>query len=286
MTPTSHTDSAQYSYRDGPVSGFGLSLEDDGAAITMDIRMRLIAEWEDTYWHGQFAREPYYASGRGYDQYQPAYALGWTAALTYPDAEFEDVVRQLELQWEGHRGGSWLPWREVQQAVHAAWEHAGTQMQTMQQQSPSMVQGKEIVHILLPLHSACLALCEDLVQLRAAPMHDFAQQVMDRHIQLLESMAQGLQPLVISGLAYARPLAAWPRRVRRRWLQLKSSWSEWGAERVFAVCEAREKALLLIYQRVMRLSLPHAVRQLLQRQAKQLRQHLERLRWMRHNWEL
>ena len=34
---------------------------------------------EDAYWRDAYVREPYYVSGRTYEQYQPAYELGWTS---------------------------------------------------------------------------------------------------------------------------------------------------------------------------------------------------------------
>lgn len=32
---------------------------------------------EDAYWRESYQREPYYVGGRTYDQYRPAYELGW-----------------------------------------------------------------------------------------------------------------------------------------------------------------------------------------------------------------
>src|SRR3989344_2543988 len=38
---------------------------------------------EDAYWRESFHREPYYVGGRTYEQYRPAYELGWSSVGRY-----------------------------------------------------------------------------------------------------------------------------------------------------------------------------------------------------------
>jgi len=62
--------------------------------------------------------------------------------------------------------------------------------------------------------------------------------------------------------------------------------SDWAPAQVFEVCELRERTLLSSYQRVLRKTLPVEVRELLQMQSKRLGVHMEKLSWVRHNWNL
>src|SRR3989344_3334077 len=56
---------------------------------------------EDAYWRESFHREPYYVGGRTYEQYRPAYELGWSSVGRY-EGDFEAV--------------------EARPAARAAWE--------------------------------------------------------------------------------------------------------------------------------------------------------------------
>ena len=66
------------------VNARGHFVHGDTQAFALDIQMKLVVGQENAYWAVQFTEEPYYVAGRGYDQYQPAYALGWRTALEYP----------------------------------------------------------------------------------------------------------------------------------------------------------------------------------------------------------
>ena len=49
---------------------------------------------EDAYWRDAYVREPYYVSGRTYEQYQPAYELGWSSVTRY-DGDFDAIEPRL-----------------------------------------------------------------------------------------------------------------------------------------------------------------------------------------------
>ena len=48
---------------------------------------------EDAYWRDSYSKQPYYETGRNYDEYRPAYALGWTSVDTYT-GRFEEFEPQ------------------------------------------------------------------------------------------------------------------------------------------------------------------------------------------------
>lgn len=91
---------------------------------------------EDRFWHEHYLSEPYFVAGRGYDQYQPAYALGWQAAQR-PSAQpgisasaelckQEFAARESELcaRWSREHASSFLTWSQARLAVKAAWDRA------------------------------------------------------------------------------------------------------------------------------------------------------------------
>jgi len=53
---------------------------------------------EDAYWRDAYVREPYYVSGRTYEQYQPAYELGWSSVTRY-DGDFDAIEPRLADDW-------------------------------------------------------------------------------------------------------------------------------------------------------------------------------------------
>jgi uncharacterized protein (TIGR02284 family) len=79
---------------------------------------------EDAYWRETYEREPYYEAGRSYDDYRPAYELGWSRRAA-GEAEFALVEANLPREWETRRGSSALDWPQAREAALAAWDRAG-----------------------------------------------------------------------------------------------------------------------------------------------------------------
>lgn len=75
---------------------------------------------EDAHWQRSFRAQPYYRSGLGYDDYGPAYRVGYTAPLRR-EGDFEDLQEALRLDWESVKGRSRLAWPEARDVIHAAW---------------------------------------------------------------------------------------------------------------------------------------------------------------------
>lgn len=77
---------------------------------------------EDTYWREQFRSEPYYQAEYGYDDYAPAYRLGYRSYGEYAGRRFEDVEPELRSAYEADHGSSRLGWERVKLAARAAWD--------------------------------------------------------------------------------------------------------------------------------------------------------------------
>jgi hypothetical protein len=75
---------------------------------------------EDAHWQHSFRAEAYFRQGLGYDDYGPAYRVGYTAPLRRSGA-FEELEGALRLDWERVKGRSRLTWPDARQAIEAAW---------------------------------------------------------------------------------------------------------------------------------------------------------------------
>ena len=77
---------------------------------------------EDAYWRDEYTHRPYYRSGRRYEDYEPAYRLGYRASDvhrgSYDDRIDDDLRRTYEGGW---RGESALEWDEARGAARDAY---------------------------------------------------------------------------------------------------------------------------------------------------------------------
>jgi uncharacterized protein (TIGR02284 family) len=78
---------------------------------------------EAEYWQANYAADPYYVGGRLFEDYRPAYELGWASYATY-GGEFDAADRVLANDWEVRKGVSSLSWDEARPASRAAWQRA------------------------------------------------------------------------------------------------------------------------------------------------------------------
>lgn len=94
-------------------------------ALVGGVGMRLLADGFDPvhidkHWRDRFEREPYYESGRRYEDYAPAYHLGAAARQRNPDASFEESEAAMEAEWMGLSGESGLAWERAKEAARAS----------------------------------------------------------------------------------------------------------------------------------------------------------------------
>lgn len=77
---------------------------------------------EEAYWRENYAREPYFERGYMFDDYHPGYRIGWEARARYEARTFDEVERELEVEYNRNRGTSRLGWDKNRHAARAAWE--------------------------------------------------------------------------------------------------------------------------------------------------------------------
>ena len=80
---------------------------------------------EDAYWASYYGSAPYYQTGYTYDDYSPAYRVGYTARNTYAGKTFNEIERELEADYLRSKGNSRLAWIHARNAAEAAYLRRG-----------------------------------------------------------------------------------------------------------------------------------------------------------------
>lgn len=84
---------------------------------------------EEAFWRSNYDKEPYYESGRTFDDYGPAYRLGLTGRSRFEDP-WHSVEPKLANEWISARDRSTLDWDRARPASQAAWTRADEQYRT------------------------------------------------------------------------------------------------------------------------------------------------------------
>lgn len=111
----------------------------DEPEIRIDGRVQ--PELEDAYWQSAFWAQPHYRRDYSYDDYAPAYCVGYIGYAQYGGC-FEDAEKSLCANWLRIKGDSRLSIDEALQAIRAAWDHAG---RTPAVADPAEEEGEELV---------------------------------------------------------------------------------------------------------------------------------------------
>jgi hypothetical protein len=76
---------------------------------------------QDAYWERALHRERYFRPGLDYEDYAPAYCVGYAGHAQY-GGTFEDAERSLCANWERIKGASRLTLSDAIVAMRAAWD--------------------------------------------------------------------------------------------------------------------------------------------------------------------
>ena len=77
---------------------------------------------ESAYWQNAYQSAPYYSPQYTYDDYGPAYQLGYNSRGHYVGQSFDSAERDLSDQWNASKGTSRLSWDQARSATRAAWD--------------------------------------------------------------------------------------------------------------------------------------------------------------------
>lgn len=75
------------------------------------------------YWKREYRNTRYFHVDRNWDDYAPAYRLGFHARDRYRGHRFDQIEGRIEAQWLRHAGASRLTWAEAREAARDAWYH-------------------------------------------------------------------------------------------------------------------------------------------------------------------
>ncbi len=78
---------------------------------------------EEAYWRDAYRREPYFRPEFTYEDYGPAYRVGYTGPVRR-HGEFDELEGQLQQDFLQVRGRSRLQWEQAREAMRAAWLRA------------------------------------------------------------------------------------------------------------------------------------------------------------------
>lgn len=94
------------------------------------IAERINPAHEDEYWRDEFPRRPYaVSSSHGWDDFGPAYRLGYERYPGYHGRRFDEVEPEFARHWEESRGESRLDWDEARHATRDAYERVAANIE-------------------------------------------------------------------------------------------------------------------------------------------------------------
>jgi outer membrane lipoprotein SlyB len=93
-----------------------------GGVVGMGVAHAVNHDEEDAYWREQHSREPYYDPLRTYDDYAPAYRMGYEGRARYDEGTFDQYEPAMGNDWDSFRAQSRLTWAEARHAARAGWE--------------------------------------------------------------------------------------------------------------------------------------------------------------------
>jgi hypothetical protein len=92
-----------------------------GAAAGHAVAEGLDPTAEDAYWNENYRNEPYYEADHDFDDYGPAYRMGYSHYGSQPGRSFDEVEPELSSKWDQARDSSRLGWDKARPAARAAW---------------------------------------------------------------------------------------------------------------------------------------------------------------------
>ncbi|MEJ8853657.1 PA2169 family four-helix-bundle protein [Variovorax robiniae] len=242
---------------------------------------------EEAYWRENYNRQPYYQSGLGYEDYGPAYELGYTGRGTF-GRDFDTVEPELATRWETDRGASQLDWDRARPATRAAWERAD---QTYFNNDLTTADGPaydeplsndDVVDVLNDLLENTrdggygFLACAEEVKSPATK-----QLFVSRAESCRQAEAELLQLIAAYGGKPAEGGTA-AGAMHRGWVHLKGSLGANSELSLLESCERGEDTAVARYRKALKQALPADVRAVVQRQADGAQRNHDQIRDLRN----
>jgi len=240
---------------------------------------------EEAYWRENYAKETYVDAGRPYDDYAPAYELGWSGRAQR-GADFNAVEPALATEWESRRGASSLEWAQARPAIRAAWDRADDTYYGGERSNGEPLQqdlsNDDVVDIL-----------NDLLENARDGEYGFracAEEVVSAPAkQLFASRADGCRQAGIQLMELIRSYGGEPASggtaegaVHRGWVHVKGSFGADDELSILESCERGEDTGLARYRKALKQRLPTDVREVVQKQAEGAQKNHDQIRDLRN----
>jgi uncharacterized protein (TIGR02284 family) len=241
-----------------PTSGEGMQAMD----VKIGTRIVGLPESEIEYWREAHTREPYYQDGRHFEDYSPAYEIGWTGCLDY-GGEFDTADRVMATDWTVRKGISSLSWEDARPASRAAWQRAQNAREFTTDGSAGAAEVIATLNELLEnardgelgfREAAEYAQSPSLVALfvrRAQACGECATELQGQIEQLGGQVDQ-------SGSVSGKAL--------RAWIHIRGLFGGASDETMLTECERGEDATLARYRKALKQNLPPEIHAMVQRQ--------------------
>lgn len=244
---------------------------------------------EEAFWRGAYQDEPYYADGRSYDDYHPAYALGWQSVGMY-EGPFETVEPHLRDRWVTDRATSPLDWPEAREATRAARDRAmsvgssnpaGSSIPSL---ADSTMDNDDLVDVL-----------NDLLETSRDGEFGFktsAEHAESAEVKSLLSRRAGECATASAELEQAvRQHGGEPAdggtasgAMHRGWVAVKTAFTSMDDKAVLEECERGEDHAVAAYRKALKKPLPASVRSLVEKQAAGAQRNHDQVRDMRDRY--
>jgi uncharacterized protein (TIGR02284 family) len=217
---------------------------------------------EMLYWKETYTGEPYYEQGRLYEDYSPAYELGWLGYHRY-GGDFEVADRALANDWDMRKGVSDLDWEQARPATRAAWQRAHN---TREYASDGSASREQVIETLKDLvensRDGELGFKEAAEHARTPDL----KALLERRAATCSAAAQELQAQVerLGGKADERGTVSGA--AHRVWLNIRSLFGGAGDATILSECERGEDAAVARYRKALKQNLPPDIHALVLRQ--------------------
>ncbi|MEJ8848239.1 PA2169 family four-helix-bundle protein [Variovorax rhizosphaerae] len=241
---------------------------------------------EDAYWRENYQKESYYDAGRSYDDYRPAYALGWSGRAER-GVDYDVAEPALASEWETRRGSSNLDWEQARPATRAAWERVDDTYHGKQANGSDIVNHEDLTD------EGVVDVLNDLLENARDGEYGFhtcAEQVETASAkQLFASRAEGCRLAGEQLIALIRQYGGEPAEggtaagaLHRGWVQLMGGVGADSELSILESCERGEDTAIARYRKALKQSLPADVRSVVQQQADGAQRNHDQIRDLRN----
>lgn len=238
---------------------------------------------EDAYWRESYNREPYYTSGRTYDDYRPAYELGWSSVGRY-EGDFDSVEPRLADEWRARHAATGMAWTDAQPATRAAWQRARGGSDISDNSPLQVADSDDAVDILNDLLESAR---DGEYGFHACADHAESGElkgIFQRHSRECAAAALELEQHIRRLGGDPASGGSMTGALHRGWVSVKTALSTRDDKAVLEECERGEDAAVARYRKALKAPLPADVRALVERQAQGAQRNHDEVRALRNNF--